>query len=745
MQRYIKRPVEDESSVQYLESKGVSRCFAEILVAHGINAQNYDDFVGDKDTFHSPFDMPNMAEAVETISYVMDSGGKILIYGDYDADGLTAASILSLFFNDNGIENDVIVPTRDEGYGLHAENVLRAFQNDFYDLIITVDCGISNAEEVNKIVAELGVEVIVTDHHELPALLPDCLCINPKMGYPFPYLAGAGVAWKLVEALAGRDIAAKYSDLAAVGTIGDIMPMVDENRSLVRLGLANMRHKSLCKLAELSNCSLNLSAYDVSMRIAPKINAAGRVGSPTAALSVLLSRDRADLPKINRLLELNERRKQLLDDITAQSDGMCDISRIEHERMVFLYSEGWPHGLLGIVASRYKEKFRLPAVMMTLDGDAYVGSARSIDSLNLFEIFSACKDCLIKFGGHKASVGFSVAKDRVEELRRMLTEVLAQQDASLFEKRSFYDVALGVDCTAADVMELTERLQPILPQGKVVCRVTDSVTSANAFGKEEAHLSATLSCGLEVKGFFKYGAYAPYIRNGANVDLLCTLEVDSYTHNVCGIIEDMVLTNSVCFDEAYKVNLMRHFSPQNRDMSDENILPQLLAADSVAVVFDDYETYLKYSRQYDLDRLCTDIFFDSGLPRVAVVSPLQSYCFDRFDKVVYFAKNGLSRDIPNAAYINVSPARSNLYELELTRNTCAAVYSALRNKGKYDSLGAVYDKYLTAKLSYAQFVVAQRVFCELGLLTIVDKYNITLNAAEKKDLADSAIFGTFQQ
>ena len=181
--------------------------------------------------------MVNMREAAETISYLIETGGSVLIYGDYDADGLSASSILSLFFTDSGIENNVIIPTRDEGYGLHADKVIRAFKRNYYDLVITVDCGISNAEEVAKIVEELGVEVIVTDHHELPEVLPDCLCVNPKLGYDYPYLSGAGVAWKLVEALVGREAATKYSVLAAIGTIGDIMPMQDENRSIVKLGL----------------------------------------------------------------------------------------------------------------------------------------------------------------------------------------------------------------------------------------------------------------------------------------------------------------------------------------------------------------------------------------------------------------------------------------------------------------------------------------------------------------------------
>ncbi len=742
--KYIKRSISDENSVKYLTDRGLPQFVAEILSSRGVNESNYDAFLKDEAVFHSPFEMANMQAAVETVNYVAECGGKILIYGDYDADGLTASSILSLYFSDNGIENDVIVPTRDEGYGLHAENVFRAFENDFYDLLITVDCGISNAEDINKIVSELGVEVIVTDHHELPEILPDCICVNPKLGYPFPYLAGAGVAWKLVEALAGRTVAAKYADLACIGTIGDIMPMQDENRAIVKLGLDNMHHKSVCKLAELSNCSSKITATDVAMRLAPKINAAGRVGSPQAALDVLLCRDKVDLRKVNALLELNEKRKRTLEEITASSDAMCDFGRISREKMVFLYSDEWQHGLLGIIASRYKEKYRLPAVVMKLDGDCYVGSARGIDTINLFEVFSRCKDCLVKFGGHKASVGFSVAKDRVEELRRRLIEVLGSFDASLFAKQLYYDVDLGDSCNAADILELTDRLQPMLPQDKIVCRIADSVRFANSFGKDDAHLSATLASGLEVKGFFKYGAYAPFIRNGANMELLCTLETDGYTHNVCGIIEDMTLCNSVNFDELYKLNLLKNFEVSQPVLQDAQSVCDILRGDRVAAVFDDYETYLQCCRDYPLDDFVVDVFFDSGFDKVAVVSPVEGYGFERFDDVIYFVGGKLTRRLPNARIVKVAPARNELYELEMSRDVCTAVYSALRGKSKYDSVRSVYDKYLTAKLSYAQYIVALRVFEELKLVRIADKFTVELDSSVKRDLSDSKVFSAFQ-
>ena len=723
------------------------RAFAEAINARGVTKENFNGFFGEQ--FHSPFEMKNMQEAVETISFVLEEGGSVLICGDYDADGLTASSILSLFFTDNGVDNDVIIPTREEGYGLHADLVFKAFEKKFYDLIITVDCGISNKEEVDKIIEELDAEIIVTDHHELPAVLPSCLCVNPKMGYPFPNLAGAGVAWKLVEALAGSEVAARYSELAMIGTIGDLMPITDENRSIVKLGLANRNHKSLKKLAELSRCSEKLSANDVAMRIAPKINAAGRVGYPEVALKLLLARDKADVALANQLMKLNEQRKGLLDALVLQADAMCNTEKIRRERLVFLYGENWPHGILGIAAARYKEKFNLPAVVLTKETDegVYVGSARGVEGVDLFEVFSSCKDLLVKFGGHKASVGFSVSKENVETLEQQLSQTLLSFEEERFEKKYYYDVDMENGETVESYYEFTQRLQPALPQDKVLFRVRDSVKFASCFGKDNVHLSVTLSGGLELKCFFKYAAYAPFIKNGANVEALISLDYDDYSKCVFGIIEDMYLCNSVCFDGFYKLNFLQNFNVKQVNSASKRQVEELLTQKSVLAVFDDYETYLAQSENFDLQDFFVDIFFDNSVfAKTVVVSPNADYGFDKYKNVVCFCKNGAVRNLPEqAVFYEVQPANKQLYSLSLNREICAAAYSKLKRKGVYESIRSVYDKYLVGKMEYAQYLVSLRVFQQLGFIKIVDKYTVEFLSADKTDLENSPIFRCFAE
>lgn len=745
-QRYTKRQFTDENSVQYFVAQGVPRPIAEALNARGLSDANFPQFFGG--CFHSPFEMKNMREAVETVNYVLEQGGSVLICGDYDADGLTASAILYLFFTDNGVDCDVLIPTRDEGYGLHADKVIAAFEKKYYDLVLTVDCGISNKEEVERIIEELDAEIIVTDHHELPSVLPDCLCVNPKMGYPFANLAGAGVAWKLVEALAGREVAAKYSDLAMIGTIGDIMPMTDENRSIVRMGLENWRHKSLIKLAELSKCSANLTAADIAMRITPKINAAGRVGCPDAALQLLLCRDKTNAVAANRLMELNEQRKNMVDDLISDADTKCNEEKIRDERLVFLHSDVWQHGILGIAAARYKEKYNLPAAVLTKSEQkgVYVGSARGVDNVDLFEVFCGCKDILTQFGGHKASVGFSVSEENLQQLEQRLSQALLKLDEACFEKKLYYDVDLNCGTSVAEMFEFTQKMQPVLPQDKILFRVQDEVAFTTSFGKDGSHLSVTLAGGLELKGFFKYGILAPFIKSGANIEALISLEKDDYTQNVCGIIEDLGLMNSLNFDEFYKLNLLKNFHTGSFGGISEQQAAQLLQQKSVLAVFDDYETYLSLCQRMPLQNYAVDIFFDNSFSdRTVAISPNEDYGFAKYKNVVYFCQAETARRFPNASYCVVPAANAGLYQLSLNRAICTEVYARLRHKRNFESLRGVYDKYLLGKMSYGQYVVALRVFEELKLIEIVDKYTLNFTEGVKVELADSAIYRRFAE
>ena len=440
MNKFTKRPISfNPDNVEYLTSLGFDIEFSQLLSSRGMTKDNANEYLDENYFFmHDPFLMTNMKDATKVIKTAMSQKKKILIYGDYDADGLTATAILKLFFTRNGIECDSFVPTREDGYGLHVDLVVDHFQKNPFDLLITVDCGISNKEEIKELVSKLSLDIVVTDHHELPNELPDCLCVNCKMGYPFAYLSGAGVALKLLEALSDRQTALLYADLAMVGTVADMMPLVDENRQIVKYGLNNLNHRGLIKLAEASKCDKNPTASAFALKICPKINSAGRVGVPYKALDLLLMADRASADAVKELMDCNALRQELLEEVIRDANQQVANIDLSNEKILFLYGDNWPKGILGIGANRFKEYFKMPVVFLAKDGEEYVGSARAGEDVNLYELFSSVSEILIRFGGHKSSVGFSVEKSNLTLLKEKLNRRLDTVSEKFIQ--TYYDL-----------------------------------------------------------------------------------------------------------------------------------------------------------------------------------------------------------------------------------------------------------------------------------------------------------------
>lgn len=363
----------------------------------------------------------------------------------------------------------------------------------------------------------------------------------------------------------------------------------------------------------------------------------------------------------------------------------------------------------------------------------------------MFESFSQCKDLLVKFGGHKASVGFSVHKDNLHKLKQALSNIFASLPQSYFEKTYLYDIELTNDEKASQVMEFAESLQPLLPQDKIVCRVRDSVVFANTFGKDSQHLSATLKSGLQLKSFFKFGEYVPFVKNGGMVDVLCTLEIDSYTKEICGIVEDITLCNSLCFDDFYRLNLLKNFTTDTTEFATANVVETALCQDKVLAIFDDYETFVNYSNQFDFDSFTLDFFFVEGRnSKSVVISPLNTCDFSQFSTVVAFATNGFVRRYTNnTLYFAVDCANDGLYRVQLTRDICVQAFSALKRKTKFDSIKGTYEKQLLGKISYEQYVIALRVFQELEFIKIVDNYTVDFDANAKSPLENSKVYQLF--
>lgn len=377
-----------------------------------------------KSHFISPFYMSGMRQAVDLITRARDEGWVVLVYGDYDADGICASTIMRGALRDFGIEPFVVVPERKDGYGLSNELIDRVFDEYFPQLVITVDCGISCAEQVEYI-KELGAEVIVTDHHELPDKIPDCICINPKFDddYIYDNLCGAGVAFKVGCALNG-DSGYKYLDYAAIATVADSVPLTGENRDIVYEGLKLINERPAKNYAQFLSKQDTVTSQTLAFTLAPKINAAGRMNDAKAALELFAERDENKIIELsNRLSEYNVARQKCCDELYADAKRMIR-EKGSCGRIILLCNENWNSGFVGIVAARIVDEFSRPAILFVKRGDTLKGSARSIDGVNVFEALKACSQYISEFGGHSQAAGVNVTEDNFENLERALDEYM---------------------------------------------------------------------------------------------------------------------------------------------------------------------------------------------------------------------------------------------------------------------------------------------------------------------------------
>jgi single-stranded-DNA-specific exonuclease len=407
-----------------------------------------------------PFELPGMAAAVERIR----AGGRTVIYGDYDVDGITASALLTRVLRAAGLRVSNFLPHRmDEGYGLSADGIARCLREHKPELILAVDCGTSSVSEISKLKSR-GVDVIVLDHHEPPAELPQCVLVNPKLHPAHTPLASVGVAFKLAHALLKRDRQLdidlrEHLDLVALGTLADLVPLTGENRILARAGLERMpatTKTGVRALMEVAAVGRPVTPYHVGFRLGPRLNAAGRLGDAMAALELLLTDDE---PRARRLAELldahNAERQQIEERIVAEAVAMA--AERPSDRVLVLANQRWHTGVIGIVASRLVQQFHRPTVIIGADGK---GSCRSIAGFSMVGALAACADLLERYGGHEMAAGFSVTAGNVEALRRRLNERAADLD---LQRRLHVDAVVRLRELDEEFFRALDALEPCGP------------------------------------------------------------------------------------------------------------------------------------------------------------------------------------------------------------------------------------------------------------------------------------------
>jgi len=513
--RFVPKPEADREKVRLLVQNGIAPEIAALLVQRGVDdPQAAGRFLNPSALdLHDPMLLHDMAKAVTRIEEAIAHKERMVLYGDYDADGVTAVSVLLGYFESRGVFMDYYIPARhEEGYGLN-DQAVRELSKD-HTLMITVDCGIASHEEV-ELAKSLGLEVIVTDHHQLKPTLPQAYAvINPLIGdYPCPFLCGAGVALKLVQALGGLKAAMREIDLAAIGTVADIVPLLDENRAIAHLGIQKMNENrrigidALCKVAHLGEKPID--AGHIGFLLGPRINAGGRIDKSGRTVE-LMTTDDPDLAQeiADQLESHNLHRQQLEREITADCEKKIE-NEIDflHDRAIVLWGENWNVGVVGIVASRMTEKYAMPCILLSKVSGALTGSGRSVRGVHLLNAISACDKHLTRFGGHEMAAGLGMEIENFENFRRDFNEYLRKNaDPDCFVPTASYDMALSPDKVTLSLIGQLSRLAPFGMGNPTVQFLFENVSPHNVrtMGQEGRHIRAILGEGgdqLECVGF----------------------------------------------------------------------------------------------------------------------------------------------------------------------------------------------------------------------------------------------------
>lgn len=522
----------------------VSKLLATILSNKKISKkEDIEKFLSPtRNDFHDPFLMPDMKIAVDRIIKAIETKEKIMIYGDYDVDGITSITVLKQFLADRGIVADTYIPNRlDEGYGLN-KKAIEEIAKQNYTLMITVDCGISGIDEV-EYANSLGIETIITDHHEQAEIIPNALAVvdakRKDNKYPFNQLAGVGVVFKLIQAIGiclglEEKEYLKYLDLVCVGTISDIVPLVDENRVIAKLGLKlvevtkNLGLKTLLDTVGYKK----IDSITISFGVAPRINACGRMGYQEEALKLFLTKNLEEAKEIsNKLNEYNKERQDKEKRIFAEA-----IEKIEKgekdKSCIILGNENWHHGVIGIVASKVTDMYFKPSILICFEeqGDGK-GSGRSIPGFDLHEALTKCDKYIEKFGGHSMAIGITVKRDNFEEFKKQFEEYAKNSNIDKIIPIIYIDEEITLkDINLKAVQEL-QLLEPFGEGNKMPLFLYKNlkIDSIRALS-EGKHLKLTLkddNMVIDAIGF-NMGEYTNDYLIGDKIDIVGNLEINSF-------------------------------------------------------------------------------------------------------------------------------------------------------------------------------------------------------------------------
>ncbi len=773
---------------QFSKEYNISPAVVDILFARGIDTkEKIDAFLNpsEKD-FHDPFLLKDMDRAVERIKKALKDDERVLIFGDYDVDGVSASAILIKYFASQNFFVDYYLPNRYiDGYGLTCEVLDKVKEKYNPSLIITVDCGISCYKEV-EYAKTLGIDIVVTDHHDIPEILPDTITVNaklPNQKYPFSQLCGTGVAFKLVQALSGLEEAKKYLGICAVATIADIVPLQDENRAIVTLGLKDLENNlplGLKMLIKDNKLSYNLMASDIAFRLSPKINAAGRMGDPTVALRLYIKEDKKVLAKtIETLNEQNLTRQALCNKVYEDAIKMIDKINISKYKAIVLYSKNWDSGILGIVSAKIAGEFNKPTILFSEVGDELKGSARSINDINICETIAGIKEVVEAFGGHKMAAGLTIKTKHFGSFIKSLNESLAKNYTHEdFLSKVEYDFKLKPDEITEKLIKDLDVLEPCgCGNPKPIFMIDFEKLNVSSMGNFPNHLN------ISSKNFnivaFNSSEYATVLKNSNSQSITVELQISEfkgkkylkgiakniYTGTLSKPKNNDVLYGEYCLQLNHKDTNEKYYNQFNKqglikliNEAKDNKIGTLFVAST-------YESYIQFVEQFEDLKLTHNYFYltNRNAENSIILAPASFDGFNLYSKIVFidpildkkYLNSVANSTFAKIYYTGYKKVNNNIFKgLSTDRNVFGQYYKMLSDlTKKLISFENRFDifKHLkllnpqAKKLSYRQFVFCLYTFIELNIFSLEqDGEYITLNENQKvfSNLSNSSFYNT---
>ncbi len=744
----------NREQIDFSHRLGISQDFLRLLLGRGMELNEIPSFLRPSIAdLSSPYEIDGMKEAVERIRLAIARKERVLIYGDYDCDGICATSTLMLFFK-NKLDSFYFIPNRHkDGYGISVEALERVLYNQSPTLVITVDCGITADKEVEYLKSR-GIDVIVTDHHEPQDNIPNCIVVNPKVARKGFYdLCGAGVALKLVEALSSREEACKYLDIVSIATIADVVPLKRDNRIIAYYGLKMISEGSRKGLKMLLGEG-KVSAQDVMFRLAPRMNAAGRLNTAMKVVGLFLEDDYFLLKTLVEELERdNHERQALCERVVAEAKSLLKGVDFAKTGLITLYSDNWESGVLGIACARLVEEFKRPAILFAKNGEELKGSARSVESVNIFELLSELSPLFTAFGGHAQAAGVSLNVDNFDEFKRLANEkILSTHKPSDFESVIHSEMALPINLNFLKFAKELEMLEPTGYQNPL----PSFLIEGEDIRFESIGFSQHMKCqtqNIDLLGFSKY-ANSLYAKTGKiKCDVTLGINVFQNKQTPQGILRNVMFIDTKLNDEdAIWLNShhLTHEGSTKVESVDIATLHEFLKEGfgTLIVCFDknSYDTIAKDGVIGSLPISVADVNCLNPENQV-VICPSRDFDFSFYKRVVLvgapMSEGYVAHVVSNAMKV-YSLGDVEVSRLSISDDTLRSIYKEILTVcSRTPKMASPHRMYVAVcsryKVSESVFKIALKIFDELSLVKISDKGIVTISR-KGVNLADSITY-----